>query len=469
MNIGKLLVVLLVAVVVVFSLNIALDYMLHSGKHGIADNVLLADQNQSSQTEKKVVFMLFYSPMCPHCSAEKSEFIPYITEKYPGIEIKTYNVYDENERQVLMELSEKIGFSPQSVPITVVGSEYANNYEYYVGYASLDTTGKFLEGMVARAFECLDNKTSEVPVCNETEPGSENLIDLPFFGKVDMSQMMGSMGIPMSTMVLGLLDGFNPCAFFVLTMLLSFMAYARSKRKMLIIGLTFIFVSGFVYFIFMTALFSVIAAINEIRVVAIAGGGIALIIGIINLKDFFFFKKGISLTISESKKPKLYKRMRDLLKSQNTIELLVSTIILAFVANSYELLCTAGIPIVYGNLLNAQQIGFFESVMYIALYNIFYVLPLLVIVLMFVKSLGGKKLTQEQGEVLKSISGIMMLGFGIFLLFDPTILSNIIVTGSLIGFAVIISLVLSKLKGYYKKTHGQRGDNEDGTAKKPEV
>jgi len=457
MDINKVLVALVLVLVLVFSVNIILENVVHSGKHGRAANVTF--ESNKTEEEKKVVLMFFFSPSCPHCAAEKSEFIPYIQEKYPELEISGYDVYDNNGRAVLMEMSEKVGFSPLSVPITVVGSEYTNEYEYYTGYGSMDTTGTFLEGMVQRAFECIDNLTNQTATCkNETVEEPENIIEVPFLGRINLREMMENMGIPMSTIVLGLLDGFNPCAFFVLTMLLSFMAYARSRRKMLLIGLTFVSISGFVYFLFMTALFSAIAAINEIRLVAFVGGVIALTIGIINIKDFFFFKKGVSLTISESKKPKLYKRMRDLLKSQNTLELLISTMVLAFVANSYELLCTAGIPLVYGNLLNAQQLGMVTSVFYIALYNVFYVLPLLVIVLMFVKSLGGKKLTQEQGELLKSISGFMMLGFGIFLITDPTILSNIFIISSLIGFAVIISLVLSKLKGYYKggKDEGQR-------------
>jgi hypothetical protein len=251
-----------------------------------------------------------------------------------------------------------------------------------------------------------------------------------------------------------------------------------------VIGLTFVFISGLVYFMFMTAMFSAIRAINEIRLVALVGGLIALAIGLINLKDVFFMKKGISLTIPESKKPGLYKRMRGLLKSESMIKIWVSTVILAFVANSYELLCTAGFPIVYGNLLNTQQLDMWTSVMYIALYNFFYVLPLLAIVLLFVKSMGGRKLTEYQGELLKSISGIMMLGFGVFLILDPHVLSNIFVAIGLIGGAIIISVALEKAKKSWRAGKAgeapkaseskspkkpKRARKKRGTAKKPKV
>ena len=419
--------------------------------------------------------MLFWSTGCPHCSQERKEFFPYIQEKYPNIKILSYDVGTQESIDILLDLSAKMGFSPGAVPISVVGDEY------YIGYGSLSTTGKVLEGMVERAYAALEtsgsgttNKTNGT-INSDTSKGG-NIIHIPLLGDVDIEEMMADMGIPLSTVVLGLLDGFNPCAFFVLTMLLSFLVYAKSRKKMLLIGLTFVFISGFVYFLFMTALFSVITALNEIRIVALVGGLIALTIGIINMKDFFFFKKGISLSISDDKKPKLYKRMRGLLKSQTTLELLIGTIVLAFVANSYELLCTAGIPLVYGNLLNAQQLGMMTSVMYLVLYNLFYVMPLLVIVLMFVRSLGGKKMTEETGETLKAISGIMMLGFGVFLIIDPMILSNILVTGSLIGFAVIVSVVLSKIKKRYKSKPDEKGEKnseekggDDGTSKESKV
>jgi thiol-disulfide isomerase/thioredoxin len=409
-------------------------------KTNIRAMVDVAQKREIEELEANITFYLFWNTGCPHCAAEKAEFFPYIQTKYPDIILKDYNIADPESHPILEEITERLDFQPQSVPISVVGNEY------YIGYGSLETTGKFLESMVDRAYESCGDENVSNATC--TEP-SGLVVAVPFIGSVNLEEFMFEMGIPMSTMVLGLLDGFNPCAFFVLTMLLSFMVYARSRKRMLVIGLTFVFVSGFVYFLFMTALFSVISALNEVRILALIGGVIALIIGVINLKDFFFFKKGVSLTISDDNKPKLYKRMRGLLKSQTLFELFVGTVLLAFIANSYELLCTAGIPLVYSNLLNAQQMGAM-SYLYIALYNVFYVLPLLVIVLIFVKSLGGKKMEQETGEMLKSISGIMMVGFGILLITDPLVLSNILVTGSLIGFAAILGFTMSRVKKHFK-------------------
>ncbi|MBN2518117.1 MAG: hypothetical protein JXB14_04685 [Candidatus Altiarchaeota archaeon] len=381
--------------------------------------------------EEKVVLMQFWRPGCPHCAQEQDELFPYLMGKYPDLVIRAYDVYNNlSARELYFNLSERLNFNPSSVPATVVGDEY------YIGYGALETTGRTIEDMVIKAYASLqrDNETNQT---DETVEDDSFVVDTPF-GRVDLREM----GVPLSTVVIGLIDGFNPCAFFVLTMLLSLLVYAKSRKRMLIIGLTFVFISGFVYFLFMTAMYSAIKSLNEIKLLAIIGGVIALTMGVINLKDFFFFKKGVSLTISEDKKPKLYKRMRGLLKAESFIALIVGTIVLAFVVNSYELICTAGLPLVYGNLLNAQQVDFLTSIMYLVLYNFFYVIPLLAIVLFFVKSLGGMKMTQEQGELLKAISGFMMLGFGIILITDPIILQNIFITAGVIGSAVLLSFLL---------------------------
>jgi glutaredoxin len=412
-----------------------------------------AEANLTNLTKGNVTLQLFWVLGCPHCAAEE-RFLETIAPKYPELQVETYEVsLNETSRLRLLDLSEQLGFETESAPVTVLDGWY------HIGYEADDVDGAAIEAKIKEKIAALHGQT-----INTTEAESDLAVNLPLFGRVDLREM----GIPLSTVIIGLMDGFNPCAFFVLTMLLSFMVYARSRGRMLVIGLTFVFISGLVYFLFMTAMFSAIRAINEIRVIALVGGAIAIAIGMINLKDFFFFKKGISLTIPESRKPKLYKRMRDLLKSESLLELWVSTVILAFVANSYELLCTAGFPIAYGSLLNTQQLDVLTSVAYIALYNVFYVMPLLAIVLIFVKSLGGRKLTEEQGELLKSVSGIMMLGFGAVLITSPRALSNVFVAIGLILLAIVVSLVLDYAKKRAAKGKETKGKGAKGKAAKGE-
>ncbi len=442
-------------------------YVGFDSREGTKNNIeLIIDQNVRRLPQNRIAGELnvtvFTSSTCPHCSAVKG-FLRRIAPKYPEMNIIIHEV-DKSEEAVeeFQRLAAKHGFTTGGVPVTVVDDWYM------IGYGSDNIQGELLESVIQRNIESI--RTGGEADLSDLER-YKYLIEIPGIGIVDTRDM----GVPLSTVVIGFLDGFNPCAFFVLTMLLSFLMYAKSRKRMLLVGVTFIAISAFVYFLAMAAMYFALGSVSsmggeglgsliEIGSIALIGGVIAIIIGSINVKDFFFFKKGISLTIPEDKKPKLYKRMRGLLKSQTLLELMVAAIILAFVANSYELVCTAALPFVYDTLLLAQGFETMTALGFIAIYCLVYIVPLLIIVLLFVKKLDRERMSQSTGEMLKSISGLMMLGFGIFLIINPEVLSNILIIAWLIGEAVGISLFLTWLKRRFnkKKTEDNSEKEKDG-------
>jgi uncharacterized membrane protein HdeD (DUF308 family) len=102
----------------------------------------------------------------------------------------------------------------------------------------------------------------------------------------------------------------------------------------------------------------------------------------------------------------------------------LSTATLAVVANSYELLCTAGFPMVYTRVLTLHELPTAAYYGYLAAYNVVYVLPLLAIVAAFAWTLGQRKLTGREGRLLKLLSGMLMLALGLTLLLRPGLLSD---------------------------------------------
>ena len=162
--------------------------------------------------------------------------------------------------------------------------------------------------------------------------------------------------------------------------------------------------------------------VGYVKYLRIAVAVVAIVMGVINCKDFFFFKKGISLTISESAQPKLFQRMRNVLNASALPGMLVGTIILAVTANLIELLCTAGFPAIYTRVLTLQEIPVTQYYAYLVLYNLIYVIPLAVIVGIFAWKMGGRKLTEKEGRILKLVGGVLMLALGIILLVKPEIL-----------------------------------------------
>ncbi|MEM3483717.1 MAG: hypothetical protein QXW00_03170 [Candidatus Woesearchaeota archaeon] len=387
------------------------------------------------QAPRQLCIHLFINNDCSQCSSVLP-FLESVRKKY-GIDLKIHDVSNSSEAQLYEQLKDMYSLPEAGFPIVFMGNSY------YVGTNSIT---KNLEGAVqyCLSHECtcpidkISGITPYLPRPGEMSPETKTLISLPGIGELDASKM----SLPFFTIIIAGLDSFNPCAFFVLFFLLSMLIYAKNRKRMLLIGLTFVFFSGLIYFLFMAAWLNIFLLIGNLNLITTTAGIIAVIVALINIKDFFLFKKGISLSIPEKAKPKLFERMRSLLKASSLSSMLISTIVLALAANSYELLCTAGFPMVFTRILTLHNISRSGYYAYLLLYNLIYVLPLLVIVLFFTLTLGARKLTEWEGRVLKLTSGLMMLLLGIVLLVKPALLNNALVAFLLLGVALLIDLLI---------------------------
>lgn len=260
-------------------------------------------------------------------------------------------------------------------------------------------------------------------------------LDLPLLGRVDAREL----SLPVLTVVLAGLDAFNPCAFFVLLFLLSLLSHQRSRRRMLAVGGIFIAASGLMYFAFMAAWLSVFQLLGAMAWITAAAGGLAVFVGAVNVKDYFAFERGLTLSIPESAKPGIYRRARAILQSDKAAGLFAATVLLAVAANFYELLCTAGFPMVYTRILTLEVAEPALRHAWLALYNAIYVVPLLLIVLAFVGTLSAHRLTERGGRLLKLMSGTMMLELGLLLLFAPAWLNSVVATFGLLALALAVT------------------------------
>ncbi len=404
-------------------------------------------ENISAQTKHKVIIYFFWGDGCPHCKEEKA-FFSRIKEKY-NLEIKNFEVwYNKENADFLKKTAEAYKLKSSGVPVTFIGTHsfigFSKDKEYDIEKAIQECSDiKCVDpGLIASGKISIENivqiqitgETTKEVECTER---SKN-VDIPWLGRVDASKL----SLPVITIVIAGLDSFNPCAFFVLFSLLGLLIHARSRQKMFIIGSIFVFFSGFIYFLFMAAWLNLFLLMGQVQIITIVAGVIAILIAIINIKDFFIFKKGISLTIPDSAKPSLFDKMRRLIKSSSFVSIIIGTTALAIAANSYELLCTAGFPMVFTRILTLNNLGNLTYYAYLLLYNIIYVIPLFLIVISFTITLGKRQLSEWQGRVLKLISGLMMLGLGLVLLFDPTILSNTLISFSLLAGALVLSFIL---------------------------
>ena len=244
---------------------------------------------------------------------------------------------------------------------------------------------------------------------------TDDQIDLPVFGRLSASRL----GMPLFTLAIGLVDGFNPCAMWVLLFLLSILVNLGDRRRILAIAGTFVIVSGLAYFAFMAAWLNVFMLIGYLRPIQIALALIAIVIGLVHIKDFFAFKHGLSLSIPESAKPGIYARVRRIVTAEHMAGAVSGAIVLAILVNIIELLCTAGLPALYTNILMQQGFSSSARYAYLALYIAAYMVDDTLMVSIVVITLSKRKLQETQGRWLKLISGAAILLLGIIMLLRP--------------------------------------------------
>ena len=384
-------------------------------------------QTSSPEATEKVILYFFRGDGCPHCAKEEV-YLDMLRKKYPQLEVRSYEVWHNQSNALFFtRMAESAGIPSTGVPVTFI------NTEVFAGFD--DRKAREIENRIQY---CIRSRNTCVDPSLERDkpavPDKHQIITLPVLGDIDASEL----SLPAITVILGGLDSFNPCAFFVLFFLLSLLIHAKSRTRMFVIGGTFVFFSGFIYFVFMAAWLNLFLITGQLRTVTVIAGAIALTVALINIKDFFFFSKGVSLSIPEKAKPKLFEHMRNLMKSTSALSMLAGTVVLAIAANAYELLCTAGFPMVFTRILTLQKLSTAGYYLYLLLYNCIYVLPLASIVVIFTVTLGARKLSEWQGRRLKLLSGLMMFFLGLILLIDPALLNDVFASVWLLAAVLII-------------------------------
>jgi len=385
----------------------------------------------------QVQLYFFWSLTCPHCTAAHP-YIEAIPQARPWVKLHALELtrHPENVKQY-ETMARALGEEAASVPAWLFCGEM------HVGWGDDETTGatlrRRLDDCRARA---VGGGGGGIGTPAAAPPPPTTTVNLPLIGAVDPT----SLSLPVLTLMLAGLDAFNPCAFFVLLFLLSMMAHQKSRTRMLVIGGVFVAISGLMYFAFMAAWLNVFQLFGHLAWVTLAAGALAVFVGAVNVKDYFWFEQGLTLSIPESKKPDIFRRTRNILSAENLPAMIAATAFLAIAANFYELLCTAGFPMVYTRLLTLADLSPAGRYGYLAAYNLIYVVPLAAIVAVFAGSLGARKLSEREGRLLKLMSGVMMLELGALLLLAPERVSQVGIAFALMAVAVGITFAAAKLR-----------------------
>ena len=403
--------------------------------------------SSAAQGNEPVAIYFFWGDGCPHC-AEAKPFLAGLTQRFPSAQVRDFEVWHHEENQEsLIRMATKFGFEPSAVPTIFIGERY------WVGYAR-DPVGKEIEAYVGSCVEagCPDagagvltpatpvaaagTAAAAAPVATAAPPAKSTSLTLPVLGTVDL----GARSLALSTALIAFVDGFNPCSLWVLSVLLALTLHTGSRKKVFVIGLVFLTVTSLVYALFIAGLFTMFTVVSFAGWIQVVVALVALFFGAVNMKDYFWYKEGISFTIADEKKPGLYRSMRRVLNAGDSMPALIgATVVMAAGASLVEFSCTAGFPVLWTNLLASQQVVPGTFIVLLALYMLIYQIDELAIFLAAVFSLRASKLEEKHGRVLKLLGGTLMLTLAAVMLINPSLMNSISVSLIVFGIAFAVA------------------------------
>ena len=348
----------------------------------------------NTEVDKDTINIYFFrGEGCPHCAEEEKFFEEELTKKYKNIKIYDFEVWNNKENsEILKKVKENFKVTNNNVPFTVIGNKY------FTGFSS-STKDKI--------YEIIDNY--------QGKKTNTNNYKLPIIGKVNVK----TFSLPLIAIILGFIDGFNPCAMWVLLFLINVLLGTKDKKKMFLLGNAFLLTSGLVYFLSMLGISFVlnITTIIWIRnIIAI----IAIIIGILNIRTYIQTKDDDGCHVVKDKKRRvLFQKIKKYTTKQSLLIGLVGMILLAASVNLVELACSLGFPAIFSEILAINKVSTIERIIYLILYDLFYMLDDILIFYIAMFTLNIKAISNKYSKYSNLIGGIIILLIGILLLLKP--------------------------------------------------
>lgn len=372
---------------------------------------------------KEVNLYLFHGDGCPHCAKER-EYLKEIEKEYDDVNIHLYEVwYDTDNQELMAKVKKELNSSTNYVPLTIIGDKYTvgfndntklmikNNIEKCLKEDCEDVVGNVLAGKTA-------NETTIKKEVKEPKKDKEDSIkDLPILGKVDVNKV----SLPIMAAVIGLVDGFNPCAMWVLVFLISMLLGTKDRKKMWILGLTFLFTSAFIYLLFMVAWLNVAIKMNTVIWLRITIAIIAIIAAFINLKSFYkSLKKDTGCEVVDSKKRKnIIEKIKKFTLEKSLILGLLGVMTLAVSVNFIELACSAGLPLLFTQILALNNLSKLSYMIYILIYIFFFLMDDIIVFVIAMFTLKITGISNKYSKYSHLIGGIIMLLIGLLMIIKP--------------------------------------------------
>ncbi|HSV94583.1 MAG TPA: hypothetical protein VLH94_01195 [Spirochaetia bacterium] len=357
----------------------------------------------------------FWGAGCPHCAKEKI-FLDTLEEKYPELTIKDYEITNsQSNRDLLQKVGTRLNTEIRGVPFTVIGTKY------FTGYYNDDVTGKEIEDSIKSAInngslDLLEEKdVNNNFQDNKKSDKAPEIISIPIFGNLEVKKI----SLPLITVAIAMVDGFNPCAMWTLLFLISLLLGMKDRKRMWLLGTTFIIVSAIAYFLFLSAWLNLFLFLGLVIWIRLIIGLLALGSGSYYLKDYFTNKAGGCQVMGDSKRQKIFEKLKSITQKKQIFIALGGIILLAFAVNLVELVCSAGLPAIYTQLLSNYNLPPLHYYLYLFLYILIFMIDDLFIFVTAMITLRITGIQSKYSRLSHLVGGVLMLIIGFLLIFKP--------------------------------------------------
>lgn len=385
----------------------------------------------TTKADEVINIHLFYGDGCPHCAHEK-EFLEEYLKDVDDVKLYKYEVwYDSDNQELLSEVQEKLNNKQSGVPYTVIGDKVIIGYsegvtdvnikKYIDSYKNDISSYRDYVGEITGISEVKTNNSKDKTQTKEKTTDNSESIDVPVLGNINAK----TVSLPILAIVLGFVDGFNPCAMWILIFLITMLFNMKDKKKMWILGLTFILTSGIVYLLFMLTWLNLATFISKISFIRLAIAFVAIIVGIINLVKFSnsLTKKDDGCDVVDKKeRKKIMQQINKITKEKKFILAIVGIIALAASVNIIELMCSIGIPLLFTQILAMNDLSTMQYGIYMFIYIFFFLIDDIVIFGISMFTLNVTGISTKYTKYSHLIGGIIMLLIGLLLIIKPELL-----------------------------------------------
>lgn len=378
---------------------------------------------KSNAEDNTVNLYLFYSKTCPHCASLES-MLEDIKPNYPNLKVYSYEVsMNQQNSELMIEAASLLKTNVTGVPFTVIGTKVFKGFSESMSKSEIEYTIKLYSkvtsykdpvgemlGVVSDSGELTYDDLVE-----EEKNNSNFIIDVPIVGPVETKDL----SLPLISIVMGTIDGFNPCAMWVLLFLISTLIGMKNKKRMWILGSVFMLTSAVVYLLFMLAWLNLTLFIGALWWVKLFIALIALGGGYLNLKAFVKTKEAGCHVVNESKRNKIFDKIKQFTNEKSFPIALIGIITLAVSVNFVELTCSAGLPVIFTNILALNSLSLVEYSLYIFLYILFFLLDDLIIFFIAMSTLKLTGISTKYSKYSHLIGGIIMIIIGLLMIYKP--------------------------------------------------